>query len=62
MQDRSPDKIYFPGHKKHIKEDDKSLVLLRVEGQQFYISVNEAIEIINNLSGALVVRGRVSRQ
>ena len=62
MQDRCPDKIYLPGHKKDVKEEDKSLVLLRVEGQQFYISANEAIEIINNLSGALVVRGRVSRQ
>lgn len=58
-----PDKILLPGHKNYKSdevESDKSLILHEVQGQKFYITQYEAIDLINQLSGDLVVRGRIA--
>ena len=60
---RHPDKILLPGHKNYESdevESDKSLILHKIQGQEFYITQYEALDIINQLSGDLVVRGRIA--
>jgi hypothetical protein len=58
QMDKAPDKLYLPGHPKYnpVTEQDKSIAF-HYEERVDFITRKKAIDIINQLSGILLVDG-----